>query len=96
MDQGRTSSTASDSLDKDKRLEPELVRTIFESLHLGLPQPKGIHFTIYPVGPKGTDLSPPPYEFPGTSISERVGMAQAPQAAMRFVVDFNAKPVLCS
>ena len=50
-----------------KRLPDCDVQSIFNCLH-GNEWPNQQHlppFTIIPVGPKGEDLSPPPYEFPG-------------------------------
>ena len=51
-----------------RRLEPEDVRAIFESLHEGKPPPPDLEFNIVPVGPSGLRLSPPPHEYPGTRV----------------------------
>lgn len=51
-----------------RRLSDTDVRSIFECLHHNMPPPTNLHFTIVPVGPNGMKLSPPSYEFAGTSI----------------------------
>ena len=50
-----------------RRLSDADVRAIFESLHGNLPPPPHLKFKIVPVGPNGLKLSPPSYEFEGTS-----------------------------
>jgi hypothetical protein len=51
-----------------RRLLDEDVRAIFECLHQKAPLPVHLKFKIVPVGPTGLKLSPPAFEFAGTSM----------------------------
>lgn len=61
------SSPTHGSVTAIRRLSDTDVRSIFEALHHNKPPPTHLSFSIVRVGPNGLKLSPPSYEFSGTS-----------------------------
>lgn len=51
-----------------RRLNPDDVKQIFDSLHKNKLPPEKLNFSIVAVGANGMKLSPPSYEFQGRHI----------------------------